>query len=225
MVTRLPRRKGVPMWIPTRTVDINGENIQLYKVYINNKPYERTKAQIESQISEEELIASFEVSEYMKKQLRRASIREFGMSDAERLAKFLGKMPAVVAGMLAVEQNGAKLPPGFKRRLNLIQQKLESLPAEDRERFYYENRELFEDTTDWYRLTKKYAHKPGEIFSLDEKDIQRLEEMGFSSLRRENFRSLNEYSTALYNDYINKVYNDLGEINNTLNDFINKRRR
>ena len=27
------------------------------------------------------------------------------------------------------------------------------------------------------------------------------------------------------NDYINKVYNDLGEINNTLNDFINKRRR
>ena len=224
MTTRLPTRNGIPMWIPTRTVEYHGEIVQLYKVYINNKSYERTKGQIMAQISEEEKIASMDISDYMKSQYRRASIREFKMDESDRLAKYLARLPGVVQGMLAIEEKGAKLPPGFKRRLNLIQQKLSQMSINEREQFYFQNRDLFEDSSDWYNLTKRYAHMPADMISLDEKDIQKLEQMGFSNLNRSDFKTIDEYSKALYSEYINNVFKNLGEINEELNKFMRKRR-
>ena len=209
MAIRLPTVKGVPQWIPSKTTSGRyGETVQLYKAIVGGKTVDLPRGYIERELKFQEEYKKEGYSKTMEKKLSRAQTYTISQLDEAQFEQFIAKMPNIVSGMVALKEKGVKLPPGFERRLNLIIKKIKSLSAEERAEFYFENTEEFSDTTDWYHLSKKYAHKPSELFSLDEKDLKKLKEKGFNS----------------YEDFVNSVYDDLGTLNDKLNEFIRNKR-
>ena len=205
---RLPTVKGVPTWIEVKdTTGRYGEGVKLYKAIVGGKTTALPKSYIEREIQRQEEIENMGYSKTMKKKMSRAQSYAINNLKPEQLEQFLAKMPNIISGMIALKDKGVVLPEGFERRLNLILKKIEQLTPEERAEFYFSYSEEFSDTTDWYHLSKKYAHAPPGLFEMDKKDLQRLQELGFEN----------------YEQYVNKIYNDLGTLNEKLNTIIRKR--
>lgn len=206
---RLPTRHGIPVWIPAgQTQGRYGESVQLYKAIVGGKTVALPKSYIERELQRTAEWEEMGLSKTMRKKMSRAQSWDINKLSEKQFEQFLAKMPNIINGMLALKQQNVKLPPGFERRLKLIVSKLEQLSPEERAEFYFKYADEFNETSDWYKLAQKYGYKPGDIFGLDEKDIQKLKEKGFDT----------------YDEYVQGVYSDLGELNNKLNKYLRTRR-
>ena len=76
---------------------------------------------------------------------------------------------------------------------------------EQRNDFYVKYGDLFEDTTDWYLLMKKYGWKPGN-FDLDPADKKKLQEKGFNSIE----------------EYYNHIMENLNSIDSIMDDYLSE---
>ena len=204
---RLPTEKGKPVWRLSNVQDNRfGEGVKLYDAIVAGKTMHFPKPYIERELERQEQIAQMDVSETMRKKLGRAQSFAVQQTSTYQFQQFIAKMPAIIEGMVALEKQGVKLPPNFKRRLNSIIKKLNEMTPEERANFYFENSEEFNEAVDWYKLARKYGYKPSDLFELDESDIQSLNEMGFDS----------------YDEFVEGVYDDLGALNTKLNSYRRK---
>lgn len=207
MGIRLPTVKGVPTWIPVKdTSNRYGEGVQLYKAIVGGKTEALPKSFIERELQRQAEYKNAGYSKTMQSKMSRAQTYAINQTSGYQFQQFIAKMPSIIEGMVALEKQGVKLPPNFKRRLNSIIKKLNEMTPEQRADFYYENSEEFNETVDWYKLARKYGYKPSELFDLDESDLQALSEMGFDS----------------YDEFVEGVYDDLGKLNTKLNNYIRK---
>lgn len=205
---RLPTVKGVPTWIEVKdTTGRYGEGVKLYKAIVGGKTVALPKAYIERELKFQKGYENMDYSETMKKKMSRAQSYAINKLDPEQMKQFLGKMPTIIKGMLALKKEGVVLPEGFERRLNLILKKINQLTNEEKSEFYFTYSEEFSDTTDWYHLSKKYSYARLDMFDLNEKDLERLKKLGFKD----------------YQDYVNKIYDNLGTLNNKLNEILRAR--
>lgn len=205
---RLARRKGEEQWVKgnvftkinSKTKEI--QRVQLFKGVAGGKSVELPRAQTEFLLQQMEEARAMGGKEGAN--LARQVVESALNFNKQQLYNFLAKMPDIVEGMIA-DAKRSNAPPELRKALRSILKKVNKMTWEQRNDFYVKYGDLFEDTTDWYLLMKKYGWKPGN-FDLDPADKKKLQEKGFNSITEYYEHIMNNLNTidSIMDDYLSE---------------------